>query len=95
MFSMFMAGFTIMWAACVLYLLFSNNTNRGAGSRYDVTFENLHILQKVPQRIPLLCMSPSQVHNEIVDIAKERKTQGFTCKQMIDVLVTSTSCIIR
>ena len=30
-------------------------------------------------------MSPSEVHNEIVDIARQRKTQGFTCKHMIGV----------
>lgn len=89
-----------MWADCptVLYLLFFTHTESGsAGSAHDIQiFEHLHMVNQEPHRIPLLCLSPTQVHEKDVDIAKERNTQGYTVKGVLfyrfNGRVTLTAC---
>lgn len=88
----------------VLFLLFFNHTeSSSAGSAHDIQiFEQLHIINQEPQRLPLLCLSPTQVHDKNVDIAKKRKTQGYNVKIIVVLQVRWQShfdcvpaCVIR
>lgn len=52
-------------------MFFNHTESRSAGSAHDIQiFEQLHIINQEPQRLPLLCLSPTQVHDKNVDVEK-------------------------